>query len=125
MSTLLHDLDSQAEFAVGFPPTTVSDSDVGTAIDMAGGDGPVFAVLLTGGLDPGTGVSIAFEESHSPLSGWAAIPSSSTPSTSAAEAVTCVSFSRTKRYVRCLVNLTGTAPQAAVAVLVGQQRKVL
>jgi hypothetical protein len=125
MSTLLHDLDSQTECAVAYPPSFLTSSEAGAAVDLVDGDGPVFAVLLTGAVDSGTSVAVSFEEADTAAGGWSAVAGGVLPTTTATEAVACASFVRTKRYVRCQVELDGPSPQASVAVLVGQQRKVL
>ncbi len=122
MSTLLHDVATHTAFALALSPQTLTDDATGSAVELPDGDGPAFAVVQIGGLAGGTTVSVEFEQSSNGSS-WSAVPTDIPAQ--AAGGVTAVTFTRDARYLRCQVALTGGSPSADVAVLVGQQKKVV
>lgn len=123
MSTLLHDVPSQTAFAVALSPRTITDGENGPSVELTDGDGPVFAAIQLGGLEAGTEVTVEFEQSAGGGS-WSGVPVT-VPTLTAANAVTVATFPWTARYLRCLVALDGPSPQADIAVLLGQQKKLV
>jgi hypothetical protein len=122
MSTLLHDLPSHAAFALALTPQVITADVTGPAVELPDGDGPAFVAIQTGTFASGTGVAVDFESSSNGTS-WTAV-SVELP-TIAANGVAVAPLPRDSRYVRCAVSLTGGSPSAAIAVLVGQQKKVV
>jgi hypothetical protein len=122
MSTSLHDVPSHTAFALALAPQTLTEDATGPAVELPDADGPAFAVVQLGGLAGGTTVSVEFEQSGNGSS-WSAV-STDIPAQTAG-GVTAVTFTRPARYLRCQVTLAGTSPQAEIAVLIGQQKKVV
>ena len=123
MSTLLHDIPTQAAFALALSPRTLADDATGSSVELTDGDGPAFALVQLGNLEEDTTVTVAFEQSSGDGS-WAEV-TTTLPTLTAANAVSVVALSRTARYLRCQVTLGGGTPQADIAVLIGQQKKVV
>jgi hypothetical protein len=121
VSSLLHDVPTHTAFALALPPQTLTDDATGPAVELPDGDGPAFAVIQLAGLVGNTAVTVEFEQSANGSS-WSFV-SADVPTPTAG--VTAVSFTRPARYLRCQVTLAGSSPSADVAVLVGQQKKVM
>src|SRR5262245_4640306 len=115
MSTSIHDLASAAAVAAGLYPVTRTTSGSGPTIHR-GGDGPCFAVQLTGVLAAGTVFDGWIEQSANGTT-WAAISGGEFEEVSAANDVQVIRFDRSARYVRWTCEIDGTSPSAAIAVL--------
>ena len=122
MSSLLHDIPTQTVFALALGPASLNANTTGSSFQLPDGDGTAFAVLQVGGIEDGTTVTAAFEQSNGNGS-WSAVACDLSPLT--AHGVTTAALTPTTRLLRCTVTLTGSDPQADVAVLVGQQKKVV
>ena len=122
MSTLLHDLPAHAVLGTALVPVTLTDPVNGPAVDLRHGDGPVFAAVIASDLTGDTALSVSFEESADGTT-WSAVDAD--PLAVTANGVSAACFARTKRYVRCAFDVTGADPSAAVAAVLGQQKKVL
>lgn len=122
MSTHVNDLASAAVVAAGYPPTVITETEVGSAVDLAQGDGACFAVQLVGAVSSGDSVTGAIEESADNDT-WAAV-SGGTFTTATATGVQTIRFERTRRYVRWVGTVAGTDPSIAVAVVIGQEKKL-
>jgi hypothetical protein len=122
MSSLLHDVPTRTAFALALTPRVITADVTGPAVELPDGDGPAFVVVQTGTLAGGTGVSVDFDGSNDAAS-WASV-SIELP-TIAANGVAVAPLPRDTRYLRCSVTLSGGSPSAAIAVLVGQQKKVM
>jgi hypothetical protein len=94
-------------------------------VDLLAGDGNAFATLFTGTVAGGTTVGGKVQESDNGTSGWADVSGATFANVTASNGAQAVTFARTKRYVRCVVTLTGGSPSAAVCAAVGQQKKLL
>ena len=122
MSTHLNDLPSAAVVAAGFAPAVITESEAGPAVDLAAGDGPCFAVQLVGAVSAGDSVAGALEQSADG-GFWTAVPGAAF-APAAAAGVQTIRFDRTARYVRWVGTVAGTDPSVAVAVVIGQERKL-
>lgn len=76
MSTKLTDIPTQATYGITFAPAVRTASANGTAVDLGDGDGPGFAILLTGTVAAGTTIAVALEESDD-QSTWTRSPTAS------------------------------------------------
>jgi hypothetical protein len=122
MSSLLHDIPTRAAFALALTPRVITSDVTGSAVELPDGDGPAVVVIQTGTFAGGTGVSVDFEGSNDGSS-WTAVPVELP--TLAANGVAVAPLVRDSRHLRCSVTLTGGSPSAAIAVLIGQQKKVV
>ena len=123
MSTKLNDPATQLAAAVALAPKTLTAGAVGTGIDLADADGPVFAVVLLGNLQAGTLVGVDFDQSPT-NGGWVAM-GLATPSLSAGQTAYQFAVPRPARYLRCNVTVAGGSPSVEIAVLLLQQKKVV
>lgn len=122
MSTKLHDLPTAAAYGMTFAPAVRTASADGAAVDLGRGDGPGFAILQVGALSAGGQVACVLEESDD-QDAWDAIEDGEFPDVAAGTQTRAITFTRSRRYVRAALTLTGTTPSAGLAVLVGQQKK--
>ncbi|MFO0799534.1 MAG: hypothetical protein U0804_18855 [Gemmataceae bacterium] len=122
MATSLNDLPSAAVIAAAFPPAVMTETDAGPAVDLTDADGPCFAVQLVGDVSGGDTVTGALSESNDGDT-WTAV-TGGTFTVAGASGVQTLRFVRTKRYLRWTGTIAGSSPEIAVAVVVGQQKKV-
>ena len=122
MSTHVNDLASAAVVAAGFAPAVITDDEAGPAVDLAQGDGACFAVQLVGSVSSGDSVAGAIEESADNDT-WDAV-SGATFATATAAGVQTIRFTRTRRYVRWVGTVAGSDPSVAVAVVIGETKKL-
>jgi hypothetical protein len=123
MSTKLHDVAAAALLGASVAPDVFTTSQNGTAVDLIGGDGNSFAVLITGAVAGGTTVGGKVQESADGTT-WTDIGGATFTNTTASDATQALTFARTARYARCVVTLSGGTPSAGVCALIGQQKKV-
>ncbi len=124
MSTKLHDLGTQAVLGVSVPPAVVTTSQNGSAVDLLAADGSGFAVLLTGTVAGGTTVGGKVQESADGTT-WTDITGATFPNTTVSNTAKAITFTRTARYARCVVTLSGGSPSAGVCAAVGEQQKAV
>jgi hypothetical protein len=93
-------------------------------VDLLAGDGPAFAVLTVGTLATGTTVGGYLEESADGVS-WDGIAGADFAPVTTANSIRAVTFRRSARYVRAVVTLAGSSPQAHLAVVIGQEAKLV
>jgi hypothetical protein len=122
MSTKLTDIPTQAAYGITFAPAVRTASANGTAVDLGDGDGPGFAILLTGTVAAGTTVAVALEESDD-QSSWDPIADAEFPDVSSSNQKRAIRFQRSRRYVRAALTISGSSPSAGTAAIVGQQKK--
>lgn len=122
MSSLLHDLPTHAALALALSPRVLTDSATGSAVELPDGDGPAFVAVQTGALASGTSLTVDVEQSNDG-STWATVDVELP--VIAANGVAVAPLVRDRRYLRCSVSLSGGSPSAAIAVLIGQQKKVV
>jgi hypothetical protein len=101
-------------YRLAFPPTALTATDAGPAVDLDATANPVRVCVTVGGLAPGTGVSVQAEQSATGTGGWAAV---GPPVVGAADSAGFAEFTRTQRYARVAVTLTGPTPAADVAAV--------
>jgi hypothetical protein len=124
MSTKIHDLAAGAVLGASVVPQVATASQNGTAIDLVEGDGNAFAVLQVGAVAGGTTVGGKVQESDTG-SVWTDVPDGVFPNVTASNGAYALTFVRTKRHARCVITLAGGSPQAAIAGLIGQQKKLV
>lgn len=122
MSTCLHDIPSSAVVATGFAPQVITDTENGPSVDLGEGDGPCFAIQLVGSVSSGDSVTGSLEESTGGGT-WTAV-SGATFTAATAAGIQTIQFTRTARYVRWVGTIAGTDPSIAVAVVIGQEKKL-
>ena len=125
MSTALNDVKNQALLGASVSPATVNDTTGGTGIDMLEADGRCFAVQLVGTVS-GTSPSLAGKiQESSDNSAWTDVAGATFTAVTASSNVQTITFDRTKRYLRHHRTVTGTGPQFALGVLIGEQKKTV
>jgi hypothetical protein len=123
MSAFLHNLSSNAVVASGLYPVLISANGHGSTVDLTDCDGPCFAVQQVGALTGDAVVTGSIEQSADGSS-WSAISGAAFAAADAANGIQLIQFTRTARYVRWAVTITGDDPTALVAVAFMQQKKV-
>jgi hypothetical protein len=125
MSTKLHDVADQALLGASVYPATVNDTNTGSSIDMIDADGSCFAVQVIGTVS-GTSPSLAGKiQESSDNSTWTDVTNATFTAVTASNSVQTISFERTKRYLRHSRTVSGTSPQFALGVLIGEQKKTV
>ena len=124
MSTALHDLASAAFVAAGLYPDTKTASVNGPTIDMIAADGPCFAIQQVGATVGDTIVAGRIEESADGTT-WTAISGATFSDVAGSNNVQVIRFTRAERYVRYAADVTGTAPSAVMAAVIGEQEKTV
>ena len=123
MSTALNDVKNQALLGASVYPATVNDTNNGSAIDLLEADGRCFAVQVIGTVG-GTGPSLAGKiQESSDNSTWTDVSGATFTAVTASSNVQTIVFDRTKRYLRHHRTVSGTSPQFALSVLIGEQKK--
>ncbi len=121
MSTILNDLASSANLKQTLPPQSYSENLDGDPVDLIASDGCGFAVLLLGPLGVGTTLAAKLQES-SDLVTFVDVPNGAFATFTTGVDTHLLRFTRTRRYVRMRLTLSGTADLCAA---IGQQRKEL
>lgn len=122
MSTHIGDFASAVLVRQAVEPSVQTAAFNGPAVDLLSADGGCFAVQQIGAFTDGPTWTGRVEESADGTS-WSAIPGASFAPVTEAGDTQVIRFTRTARYVRYAVGITGTGPQADIAVLVGEQKK--
>ena len=104
-----------ALMAFGLSPRTLADDATSSSADLDGWTGELAAEVQVGSLEPGTTVTVTFEE-QTGNGVWTAATSGPAAVAASHTKVRTV-VARTKRYLRCLMDLGGDVPQADVAVM--------
>ena len=121
MSTISNDLASCANLKQTFPPQTYAENLDGDPVDLIASDGRGFAVLLLGQLGVGTTLAAKLQES-SDLVTYVDVPDGAFPTFATGIDTHLLGFTRTRRYVRMRLDISGSAD---VCAAIGQQRKEL
>ena len=121
MSTILNDLASSANLKQTLPPQSYTENLDGDPVDLIASDGRGFAVLLLGQLGVGTTLAAKLQES-SDLVTFVDVPDGAFAPFTTGVDTHLLRFTRTHRYVRMRLALSGTADLCAA---IGQQRKEL
>jgi hypothetical protein len=125
MSTALNDVKNQALLGASVYPSTVNDTNNGSAIDMIDADGRCFAVQAVGAVS-GTDPSLAGKiQESADNSTWTDVTDAAFTDVTAASNLQTIVFDRTKRYLRHHRTVAGTSPQFALGVLIGEQKKTV
>ena len=124
MSTKIHDLAAGAVLGASVVPQVATATQNGSSIDLISGDGNAFAVMLVGAVAGGTTVGGKVQESDTG-SVWTDVPDAVFPNVTTSNGAYALTFMRTKRYARCVLTLAGGSPQAAIAGLIGEQKKLI
>jgi len=124
MSTKLNDVPSAAVLSSTVPPVVATSNQTGSTVDLISADGPGFALLAVGAIAGGTTVGGKVQESETGSS-WSDITDATFTSITAANGTGSVRFTRTLRYVRCIITVAGSSPSAAVCAIIGSQKKTL
>lgn len=126
MSTKLHDVGSQTVLGVGLVPQSLgSGANNGSAVDLLQGDGNCFAIQITGAVG-GSSPTLdgKIQESDATGSGWGDVSGATFTQATASGNVQCLTFQRTKRYVRYVGTIGGSStPTVLTAVFIGEQKK--
>jgi hypothetical protein len=125
MSTHIDDFGPAAVIAAGLAPGTLTASVNGPAIDLISGDGSCFALQQVGTVADETSLTGHIEESPTGTSSWTAITGATFEVVTGSNNVQGIRFTRTARYVRWVVTITGDTPSANVAVLIGEPKKTI
>ena len=123
MSTALNDVKNQAQLGASVYPSTVNDTNNGSAIDLIDGDGRCFAMQMIGSV-AGTSPSLTGKiQESADNSTWTDVANATFTAVTAASNLQTIVFDRTKRYLRHARTVSGTGPTFALAVLIGEQKK--
>ena len=125
MATAINDLASAAVVAAGLVPGAQTASVNGPAIDLISGDGSCFAVQQVGTVADETTLDGHIEESATGTGSWSAITGATFTQVTGSNNLQVIQFTRTARYVRWVGTVAGGTPSAAVAVLIGEQKKTI
>jgi hypothetical protein len=122
MSTHIGDFAAGVAILQAVEPSSYTAEFNGTQIDMISGDGDCFAVQQIGAFADGPTWTGRIEESADGTS-WSAVSGAAFAPVAAASDTQAIRFRRTERYLRYAVTITGSSPNATIAVLVGEQVK--
>ena len=123
MSTHVNDLASAVAVHTAAPPATYSAAFNGDAVDLIDSDGACFAVQQVGVFEEGHTWTGRVEQSADGSSGWTAISGAAFAAVTEGQNTQVIRFTRTARYVRYAADVVGAAPEANLAVLIGEARK--
>jgi hypothetical protein len=127
MSTKLHDVANNCLLGAAlYPQSLGSGTNNGSALDMINGDDRCFAIQMAGAVGGSSPtLSGKIQESDTTTSGdFADISGATFTQVSAASNVQCITFSRTKRYLRYVGTVGGSStPTVLTSVFIGQQKK--
>jgi hypothetical protein len=124
MSTKLHDPATHALVGVSVAPKHLTAGENGAAVDLIAADGNGFAILSVGQITGDSAVTATLEESHDATT-WAAVSDVSFPVVDEESAAVVRTFTRTRRYVRAVVAVSGDDHDVYAGVLVGGQKKTV
>jgi hypothetical protein len=122
MSTHIGDFAAGVAVLQAVAPSEQTAAFNGDQIDMTSGDGDCFAIQQFGTFTDGSTWTGRIEESADGTS-WAAISGAAFDPVSEGDDTQVIRFARTARYLRYAVSITGSGPDATLAVLIGEQRK--
>ena len=121
---LRHEVDTRfAEHSIN-PTWLMAMSLIASlCIELADTDGPYFAVQMCGDLDADTTVTGQIQQSTDGTT-WFSITGGAFTAVTDSENVQVIRFTPTLRYVRWIATIAGgMTPSAAVAVVIGRQKK--
>jgi hypothetical protein len=123
MSTHINDFAAAVAVHQALAPSTHVGAVNGATVDLISADGPCFAVQQVGTFEEGPTWDGAIEQSADGSS-WSAISGATFTSVTEGSDTQVIRFTRTARYVRYVGTVTGGTPDLALAVIIGQQRKL-
>ena len=121
MSTHINDLRS-ATVVAALDPTDLTASHNGSAVNLAAGDGPCFAIQHVGDA-PGDGTLAGRIEQSDDGTTWTAISGAAFTQVAGGDVVQVIRFHRSAKYIRWVGTLAGSSPEFIVGVLVGELKK--
>jgi len=123
MSTKIQDLATQIILGIGAPPQTATATVSGSGGDLLAGDSRCFAIQQVGTVS-GTSPTLdgKIQESNDNAT-WSDIAGAVFTTVTASNNYQAITFERTKRYVRYVGTIGGTAPSFPLAVVISEQKK--
>jgi hypothetical protein len=125
MSTALNDIKNQAQLGASVYPSTVNDTNNGSAVDLIDGDGRCFATQIIGTVSGTTPSLTGKIQESADNSTWTDVTNATFTAVTASSNLQTIVFDRTKRYLRHARTVSGTSPTFALAVLIGEQKKTV
>ena len=123
MSASVSDFPHAVNVAAGFLPEVKTADATGDAIELEDTDGPYFAIQMIGAVDADTVVTGQIQQSTDGTT-WFSITGGAFTAVADSEDVQVIRITPTLRYVRWIATIAGgMSPSAAVAVVIGRQRK--
>jgi hypothetical protein len=127
MSTKLHDVANNTVLGAGlYPQSLGSGANNGSVIDLITGDGRCFAIQMAGAVS-GTSPTLSGKIQEGTLSDgsdMADVSGATFTQVTAATNVQCITFERTKRYVRYVGTIGGSStPTVLTSAFIGEQKK--
>ena len=123
MSTHINDFAASVAMFSAVPPISLTAAYTGSAVDMFSADGACFAIQHVGAYEEGPTWNGTIEQSADGSTGWTAITGAAFAPVTEGNGTQVIRFTRTVRYVRYKATITGSGPDLALAVLVGEARK--
>src|SRR5262245_44705975 len=124
MSTKLHDLATHATTGVSVAPNHYTADATGGAVDLLAADGNGFAVLAVGTVVGDSLFGGSLEESDDQTT-WVPIPDVAFPVVADENTSAVVTFVRTRRFVRAVLDVSGDDGDGYACVLIGGQTKTV
>lgn len=119
MSTKIQDLNSNCLLQPALYPVTQSGALTGTSQDMIAGSNRCFAIQMVGAVNTLTTWDVKVQESNDGSTNWTDVSGAAFATVTAASNTQCITFDRTKRYLRAFGTLVGT--NVVVSILFGEQ----
>lgn len=122
MSAHINDFASAVLVRQSVAPSARTGTFNGDAVDMVAADGECFAVQQFGAFEDEQSWAGRVEQSADGTT-WAAISGATFAAVTEGPDTQAIRFTRTARYLRYAVTVTGADPDAQLAVLFGQAKK--
>ena len=122
MSAHISDLASAVAVRAAVSPSTHTAAFDGDLVDMIDADGPCFAVQQIGFFEDEQSWTGRIEQSADGTT-WTAISGAAFAAVTGGEDTQAIRFTRTARYLRYAVGVSGADPEVQLAVLIGQVKK--
>ncbi len=122
MSTHIGDVSAAVAVLQTVAPAVRTAAFNGDSVDLIASDGDCFAIQQIGTFADGPTWSGRIEESADGTT-WTAITGASFTDVTESDDTQVIRFTRTARYLRYAVTITGSSPSAGIAVVIGEQKK--
>jgi hypothetical protein len=126
MATSINDFANATRLAQTFGPISTTSEDFTTdTVDLINGDGPAFAIISVGEMEPNATLAATLQGSDNG-STWTDLDDGAFPEAVAlSNSLRAYTFRPAKRYVRLALTINNDSSAAPVAAIIGQCRKLI